>query len=79
MDCNRIAPRRRVLKAGSIEYGGDPIDCTVRNISDTGAAVEVVTPLYIPDRFTLSVPSIPLKRSCHVVWRAGRRMGVGFD
>ena len=57
MEGNRIAPRRRVLKAGSIEFGGGAIDCTIRNISETGAALEVVSPLYIPDRFTLVVPT----------------------
>jgi hypothetical protein len=46
-DEHRIAPRRRVLKAGSISFGGGAIDCTVRNISETGAALEVVTPLFI--------------------------------
>ena len=55
MEGNRIAPRRRVLKAGSIVFGGSAIDCTVRNLSETGAALEVVTPLFIPDRFTLLV------------------------
>jgi hypothetical protein len=30
-----------VLKAGTIEFGGGAIDCTVRNVSETGAALEV--------------------------------------
>jgi hypothetical protein len=77
-DEHRIAPRRRVLKAASIEFGRDAIDCTVRNLSDTGAALEVVTPVFIPDRFTLNIPSNEFNRRCHVVWRAGRRMGVTF-
>ena len=79
MDEHRIAPRRRVLKAGTIEFGGGVIDCTVRNISETGAALEVVTPLYIPDRFTLVVPSDQFKRPCHVAWRREKRIGVAFD
>jgi PilZ domain-containing protein len=79
MDCHRIAPRRRVLKAGSIEFSGGAIDCTVRNISQTGAALEVVTPLYIPDRFTLAVQTEQLKRPCHIVWRKEKRIGVAFD
>ena len=78
-DEHRIAPRRRVLKAGSISFGGGAIDCTVRNISDTGAAIEVVTPLFIPDRFKLIVHSDGLNRPCHVVWRRERRLGVAFD
>jgi hypothetical protein len=79
MDRHRIAPRRRLLKAGSIQFGGGVIDCVVRNISETGAALEVLTPLYIPDRFTLFVQTDQLKRACRVVWRKEKRMGVKFD
>jgi PilZ domain len=79
MEGNRIAPRRRVLKAGSIEFGGGAIDCTIRNISGTGAALEVVSPLYIPDRFTLVVHTEQLKRPCCIVWRKERRLGVAFS
>ncbi|MBN8986689.1 MAG: PilZ domain-containing protein [Rhizobiales bacterium] len=79
MDEPRIAPRHRTLKAGTIEFGGGGIDCTVRNLSETGAALEVVTPLFIPDRFTLFVPSKQLKRPCRIVWRKERRIGVAFD
>jgi hypothetical protein len=53
MSKTRIAPRKRVFKAGTIEFGGGAIDCTVKNLSETGAALEVVTRLFIPDRFTL--------------------------
>ncbi len=73
------APRRRVLKAGSITFGGGAIDCTVRNLSATGAALEVVTPLHIPDRFKLIIQSDNLNQLCHVVWRNQRRIGVVFD
>jgi len=79
MDETRITPRRRTLKAGTIEFSGGGIDCTVRNISATGAALEVVTPLFIPDRFTLFVPSEQLKRPCHIVWRKEKRIGVTFE
>ena len=79
MDCHRIAQRRRILKAGSIAFGGGAIDCTVRNLSDTGAALEVVTPLFIPECFTLVVTTEQLKRPCHTVWRRERRIGVAFD
>jgi hypothetical protein len=78
-DNHRVAPRRRVLKAGSINSGGGSISCTVRNISDTGAAIEVESPLYIPNRFKLIVQTDNLNRSCHVVWRKERRIGVAFD
>lgn len=55
------------------------MDCIVKNLSDFGAGLEVSTPLYIPERFTLFVPSDHLERNCHVVWRKQRRIGVAFD
>lgn len=79
MDEHRAAPRHRVLKAGTIAFGSSAIDCTVRNLSETGAALEVVTPLFIPDRFTLIIPTLPLKRPCHIVWRREKRIGVKYD
>ena len=79
MGNKRAMPRRRILKAGSIVFGGGAIDCTVRNISASGAALEVVSPLFIPDRFKLVVPTDNLNQSCHIVWRAERRIGVAFD
>jgi hypothetical protein len=75
----RTAQRRRVLKAGSIQFGGGAIDCTVRNLSPSGAALEVVTPLFIPERFTLAVQADELKRPCRIVWRKQRRIGVSFE
>lgn len=79
MNDHRTAPRRRMFKAGTIESGGGGIDCTVRNLSETGAQLEVISPLYIPDRFTLYIHSDDFKRRCHVVWRREKRIGVEFD
>jgi len=79
MNVPRIASRRRVLKAGSIEFGGGVFECTIRNVSDSGAALEVMTPLYIPDRFTLINETDNSKRPCRVVWRKQKRIGVTFD
>jgi hypothetical protein len=80
MSENRVAPRQRILKAGAIEFsGGGAISCTVKNLSATGAALEVVSALDIPDRFTLSVQAEHLKRLCRVVWRKEKRIGVTFD
>ena len=79
LENNRAAPRQRVFKAGTIEFGGGGIDCIVRNISETGAALEVATPLSIPERFTLFVPSDQFKRACHIVWRKEKRIGIAFD
>jgi hypothetical protein len=55
---NRVARRRRVLKAGRIEFNGNGIECTVRNISETGAAIEVVSPFQCHLAFVLVIPSM---------------------
>jgi hypothetical protein len=43
------------LKAGIIEFNGGTIDCFLRNVLETGAALEVVRPLGIPGEFRLLI------------------------
>jgi len=75
----RIAPRHRVTKAGTIEFGSSAIDCTVRNLSITGAALEVSNQIGIPAKFTLVVPGEGLHLACDVVSRSEYRIGLAFD
>jgi hypothetical protein len=67
-----------MLKAGTISFGGGAIDCTVRNLSNTGAALDVISPVGIPDRFTLVVDTDQSK-PCRIVWRREKRIGVRFE
>jgi PilZ domain len=75
----RIALRHRVVKAGTIEFGSRSINCMVRNLSTSGAALEVSNQIGIPAKFTLVVPQDGLYLPCNVVWRSGYRIGVAFD
>lgn len=77
MDENRITSRHRVLKSGKIEFGGGTIDCTVRNVSDTGAALDVTSPVGIPAQFTLTTDGNHFR--CRVIWRKEKRIGVAFE
>jgi hypothetical protein len=79
LDNHRVAPRHRVLKAGSIEFNGGIIDCTVRNISDTGAQIEVASQVGIPDNFWLVISGSQTPRHCRVAWRNDKKLGVAFD
>ena len=72
----RIAARQRVLKRGTIEFGGGAMS-TVRNVSTTGAALDVASPLGIPPRFTLVTGGAEFP--CRVVWRKEKRIGVTFE
>lgn len=76
----RIALRYRAVKVAKIEFGAAAvIDCTVRDLSLTGAAIEVPSQAEIPEIFTLVMPDDGLHLPCHVVWRREYRIGVTFD
>jgi hypothetical protein len=80
MDEHRTAPRRRFLKAGRITFGGGAtFDCTIRNFSENGAALEVGSPVGIPERFTLVIAADNLHLPCRVIWRKETRIGVHFE
>jgi hypothetical protein len=45
----RRSPRLRTIKGGSIMFGSvAAIDCIIRNMSDSGASLEVENPAAIP-------------------------------
>ena len=76
----RRSPRLRTLKGGSIMFGvAAAVDCVIRNMSETGAALEVESPVGIPDEFRLLIKPEFLKRNCRVVWRSAKRIGVEFS
>ncbi len=80
MEERRIAPRRKVLKAGTIAFGqAAGFDCLIRNLSDKGACLEVESQIGIPDTFTLVVPNDAIMRVAHVQWRHAKRIGIVFD
>jgi len=75
----RAANRHRVLKAGTIEFGGSAISCMVRNMSNLGAALDVASPIGIPDHFTLVLQADGHHAPCHVTWWKEKRIGIAFD
>lgn len=76
----RVAPRFRVMKAAKIDYGGVKTPCMIRDLSVTGAALEI-SELNgtIPATFNLIMPEDGLKLPCHVIWRRGFKIGVAFE
>ena len=78
MEERRAKPRRRVLKAGTIEFDGSNADCTIRNMSPIGAALEVASPVGIPHEITLNIVSRHERQYCRIVWRQQKRIGVAF-
>lgn len=75
----RVTHRSRVVKTGTIEFGGGALECTVRNLSKTGAALDVKSPVSIPDQFALVLTTSGLHFACRVMWRGKNRIGVKFN
>jgi hypothetical protein len=76
----RGAQRHRVFKGGTISFApAGSVDCVVRNISTTGACVEIGGSLPISHDFMLVIKPESLQRHCHVAWCGGRRIGVRFS
>jgi PilZ domain len=78
MNERRETPRRRVFKAGSIEFDGGAIHCTIRNMSPAGAALDVATPVGIPHEVTLNILTHNERKHCYIIWRMKGRIGVAF-
>jgi hypothetical protein len=48
-------------------------------MSDSGAMLDVTSPVGIPEYVSLVIPTEGKRLSCHVVWRKEKRIGVTFD
>jgi hypothetical protein len=79
MPDKRRSPRRRTLKAGWIVFNGghSTINCVVRNLSATGAMLELPSVVGVPATFTLVISDESHK--CRVVRRSIGVLGVSFE
>jgi len=74
----RGAPRRKVLRGARTFWpNGDSSECTVCNLSETGAQLELNGPA--PNSFEFVIEGEEWRRKCTVVWRKGNRVGVKFQ
>ena len=76
----RTQPRLQIRTMGKIALGqGGTIDCKVQNRSSNGICIEVDSPIRIPESFTFITGGDNIRRSCRVIWRLGKRIGVAFE
>lgn len=74
----RRSSRRKILKRGVTFWpNGDSSECTVFNLSETGAQLEFRG--LAPNHFDLVVEGDRWRRTCAVVWREANRVGVKFQ
>jgi hypothetical protein len=69
-----------MLKAARILFNKHQsvIDCTVRNLSPTGACLTVPSVLGLPECFEVEFDADQSIRPCRVVWHKERVLGVEF-
>jgi hypothetical protein len=77
----RAEPRTRTLRRGRIVFNGgySSFDCTVRDISQSGAKLYFGEHLGVPNHFELIMDGHGPRRPCTVRWRAEHTIGVSFD
>jgi hypothetical protein len=75
----RAIPRKPVLMSGAIEFAGSTTNCLIRDISISGAALDVANVRDIPECFDLVFRADGTRIPCRVIWRQEERIGVAFD
>lgn len=73
--------RRRVLKGAQIAFNGghSTIDCTVRELSDSGALLHVISTANVPEEFKLGILADKFHRLCKVTARRDNQLEVAFQ
>ena len=78
MDDRRDNARLRMLKSGKILLGKASVPCTVRNLSDGGARLQVQSTFGLPAAFDLAFDDHP-PRACKIVWLDATTLRVQFQ
>jgi len=77
---NRQAQRQKVLKSAKIVLDDwTAIDCTVRDVSQTGARLVCDNTINLPPKFKLFMVSDRTIRDVTAMWRKPSLIGVRFD
>jgi hypothetical protein len=77
---NRTAARVRSFLRGEIIHsnGASRTECTIRDLSETGARVEAPSSVTLPEFFELWIPIRAVQRRVQIVWRHGSELGIRF-
>ncbi len=75
------ASRGRTFLAGKIifNFGRSAFDCTVRQLTDAGATVELETTIGIPDQVQLLIVGTNQVKPCKRLWQSDRQLGLVFE
>lgn len=72
--------RMRTLKSARIllNQHHSTLNCTIRNLSLSGACLDVPSAIGIPDRFDVIFDADQSVHPCRMVWHKETRVGVEF-
>ena len=75
----RKSARSRILKSAKLILGRTSIiDCAVRNLTNTGARIQVANTVNLPQDFEMTFDGGHSIRPCRLVWRTVTETGVEF-
>ncbi len=71
--------RRTVIKGARIVYNDrkSTLDCRIRDMSEEGARIDLMTQQLLPHEFKLQMAGAPARR-CGLCWARGTFIGVRF-
>lgn len=76
----RRFPRTKVFKGAKlISAGCLTVNCTVRNLSNHGACLQLPSTLDLAAEFDLSFDKGRTLRKCRIVWQIFTNVGVSFE
>ena len=77
----RSQQRNRCLKEGKIIFGNGTfvVDCTIDNLSETGAHLRVQGSSPLPKEFLLVEPSRNIVHKAEIVRRTAKGLGIKFN
>jgi hypothetical protein len=75
----RAVRRHKVTKGATISFDGNGVSCIVRNLSTSGATLELPNSVSLPTSFTLEIKADQFIRRCRRVWSRDKRIGVAFS
>lgn len=76
----RRAPRVRTFLQARISYGDGAIStaCTVNQLSEVGARINLASTFSLPETFEVSIPLKGITRRARLVWRREDQIGIDF-
>jgi hypothetical protein len=82
MDERRDVARTRLRRNAEIVVDRrtpERVQCTLQDLTSTGACLTLASTYRVPDTFELTLDQGRSRRRCRVKWRTHDRLGVSFE